>query len=62
MALRLVVLKETGEFLNFFQGLARSFLKLFSVITLGIGFLMIAMTEKKQGLHDLMAGTLVMRR
>ena len=62
MALRLVVLKENGEFLNFFQGLARSFLKLFSVITLGIGFLMIAMTEKKQGLHDLMSGTLVTRR
>lgn len=62
MALRLVVLRDNGEFLNFFQGLARSFLKLFSVITLGIGFLMIAMTEKKQGLHDLMGGTFVMRR
>ena len=32
-----------------------------SAFILGIGFLMVAWTRRKQGLHDLMADTLVMR-
>lgn len=33
--------------------------KFLSTITLGVGFFMIGFTEKKQGLHDLIAGTAV---
>ena len=32
-----------------------------SALILGIGFLMIAFTQRKQGLHDILAGTLVIR-
>jgi uncharacterized RDD family membrane protein YckC len=28
---------------------------------LGIGYIMVGLTERKQGLHDLLAGTLVRR-
>ncbi|MDH4225264.1 MAG: RDD family protein, partial [Deltaproteobacteria bacterium] len=31
-------------------------------LILGIGFLMVAFTGKKQGLHDMIAGTLVQNR
>jgi uncharacterized RDD family membrane protein YckC len=30
-------------------------------MTLCIGYIMVAVTERKQGLHDLLAGTLVRR-
>ena len=32
-----------------------------SGLILGIGFLMVAFTERKQGLHDMMADTLVVK-
>ncbi|HEX3086682.1 MAG TPA: RDD family protein, partial [Pyrinomonadaceae bacterium] len=38
----------------------RHFGKMLSGLILGIGFIMIAFTEQKQGLHDQMAGTLVL--
>jgi uncharacterized RDD family membrane protein YckC len=31
------------------------------MITLCIGFIMVGFTERKQGLHDMIAGTLVLR-
>jgi uncharacterized RDD family membrane protein YckC len=31
-------------------------------VIIGIGFLMVAFTERKQGLHDLLASTLVLHR
>jgi len=30
-------------------------------MTMGIGYLMVAFTERKQALHDMIAGTLVVR-
>ena len=41
---------------------ARYWAKLLSFLIAGVGFLMIAFTERSQGLHDLLAGTLVIRR
>lgn len=35
--------------------------KILSSLILGIGFLMVAFTDKKQGLHDKIAGTLVVK-
>ena len=51
-----------GHRLNFVQASGRFFGKVVSAIILGIGFFMIAFTERKQGLHDLLAGCLVVRR
>jgi uncharacterized RDD family membrane protein YckC len=31
-------------------------------VILGIGYIMVAFTERKQGLHDILAGTLVPRK
>ena len=44
------------------QAFIRYFGKFLSVITLYIGFMMAGWTEKKQALHDKLAGTLVVRR
>src|SRR5260221_678202 len=41
--------------------LGRFFAKYISSLTLGIGFIRAGFTERKQGLHDMIAGTLVVR-
>jgi uncharacterized RDD family membrane protein YckC len=51
-----------GRRLGFVQASGRFFGKIVSALILGIGFIMIAFTERKQGLHDLLAGCLVVRR
>jgi uncharacterized RDD family membrane protein YckC len=33
-----------------------------SALTFGIGYLMVAFTDRKRGLHDMLAGTLVPHR
>ena len=47
--------------INFATATIRYFSKFLSAAILMIGFLMIAFTKKKQGLHDILAGTLVLR-
>jgi uncharacterized RDD family membrane protein YckC len=61
MALGLRVTDLDGRRLSFARASGRYFATLLSKLVLGIGFLMIAFTEKKQGLHDMLAGTLVVR-
>ncbi len=56
----LIVTDEYGNRINFLQANIRYWSKLLSSIGL-IGFLMAAITEKKQGLHDIIANTLVIR-
>ena len=51
-----------GNKISFLHATGRTFAKFFSVISLGIGFLMISFTKKKQGLHDIIAGTLVVQK
>lgn len=50
----------SGRRISFGQGVGRFFGKIVSALILFIGFIMAAFTAKKQGLHDMMAGTLVM--
>jgi uncharacterized RDD family membrane protein YckC len=50
-----------GNRISFERATGRHFAKLLSGMILGIGFIMVAFTERKQGLHDLLAGTLVRR-
>ena len=61
MSLRVTGLE--GQQLTFGHASGRFFSKLISgMIPLAIGYIMAAFTEKKQALHDMIAGTLVLRK
>jgi uncharacterized RDD family membrane protein YckC len=61
-ALGLIVTDEEGRRIGFGKANGRYFGKFLSALILYIGFIMVAFTGRKQGLHDLLAGTLVLRR
>jgi uncharacterized RDD family membrane protein YckC len=61
LAFGLAVVDSNGQRLGFGRASGRYFGKLLSGLLLAAGFLMAAFTPKRQGLHDLMAGTLVLR-
>lgn len=61
MALGIIVTDLDGNRIGFGRATGRHFAKILSALILGIGFLMAAFTERKQALHDMVAGTLVMR-
>jgi uncharacterized RDD family membrane protein YckC len=50
-----------GNRISFERATGRHFAKWLSAMILGIGYLMVAFSDRKQGLHDLLAGTLVRR-
>ena len=50
-----------GNRISFARATGRHFAKILSGMILCIGFIMVGLTERKQGLHDLLAGTLVRR-
>lgn len=50
-----------GKRLGFIRASGRCFGKIISSLLFGIGFLMAGFTEKKQALHDMLAGCLVLR-
>jgi uncharacterized RDD family membrane protein YckC len=60
-ALGIKVTDLEGRRISFRRAVGRLFGKILSALILGIGFLMVAFTEKKQGLHDMLAGTLVVK-
>ena len=57
-----VVRASDGNRLSFLHAFARLLARALSGAILGIGYLMVAFTERKQGLHDLIVGTFVVRR
>lgn len=59
MALGIKVVDRNGARLSFAHALGRWLAAALSYLTLYIGFLMAAFTERKQALHDLVAGTQV---
>lgn len=61
MAMGLRVVTSDGQRLSFMNATGRYFAKILSAIILFIGFIMIAFTDKKRGLHDIIAGTLVIK-
>jgi uncharacterized RDD family membrane protein YckC len=61
MAMGLRVVTDKGERLSFLNATGRYFAKIISAIILCIGFIMIAFTDRKRGLHDMIAGTLVIK-
>ena len=50
-----------GNRISFERATGRHFAKWLSTMILCIGYIMVGFTERKQGLHDLLAGTLVRR-
>jgi len=62
MALGIVVTDMHGRRISFGRATGRYFGKIVSWATLCIGFLMAGFTEKKQALHDMMAGCLVIEK
>lgn len=62
MALGIKVTNLNGERISFARASGRFFGKIVSSLLLFIGFIMIAITKKKQGLHDKMAGTLIVNQ
>ncbi|MFI5000404.1 MAG: RDD family protein [Reyranellales bacterium] len=61
MAVGLRVVTEQGERLSFLNATGRYFAKFISAVILGIGFIMVAFTDRKRGLHDMIAATLVIK-
>ena len=62
MALGIKVTDMEGDRVEFGRATGRHFGKIISTIILLIGYIMIAFTQKKQGLHDIMAGCLVVNK
>lgn len=61
-AMGLKVCDMNGERISFGRATGRYFAKIISGIILGIGYLMVIWSDKKQGLHDQIAGTLVTKK
>lgn len=62
MALQIKVTDLDGARVSFGKATGRHFAKFVSALLLFAGFVMAAFTAKKQGLHDLMAGCLVVNK
>ncbi len=62
LAVGLKVTDVNGEKLDFTKALVRNLCKIISSMILFIGYIMAGFTEKKQGLHDIIAGTLVVKK
>lgn len=59
--LRLKVVDDAGNRIGFGRATGRFFAKILSSMFMCIGFIMIGFTDRKRGLHDMLANTLVMK-
>ncbi len=59
---KIVVTAENGERIGFGRATLRYIVKLVCYLTLGLGFLPIRFTKRKQGLHDFFATTVVVEQ
>jgi len=62
MAVGIKVVRMNGERITIARAIGRYFAFILSSMTLGIGFIMTAFTQRKQALHDLICDTLVVDR
>ena len=60
-ALGLIVTDENGNRISWLRALGRYFAKILSALILLIGFIMVAFTDRKQGWHDIICSTLVVK-
>lgn len=57
--MRLKVTNYSQQRITFMQAFLRNYCKLFSNLFLGMGYLMILITKRRQTLHDIMAGCVI---
>ena len=62
MAVGIKVTDMHGNRIGVGIAIGRNFTKLFSMLIFFVGFIMVAFTKRKQGLHDITAGCLVINR
>lgn len=62
IALGLKVTDVSGNKIDFVKAVIRNFCKIISGMILLIGYIMAGFTDKKQGLHDMIASTLVVKK
>lgn len=62
LALGIKVTTLDGEQISFWRAMGRYWAKFISALILLVGYFMVGFTEKKQGLHDMMAGCLVVNK
>lgn len=62
MALGIIVTDLNGNRISFGRATGRYFAKILSSLTLLVGYIMAGFTEKKQALHDIIAGCLVINK
>ena len=62
MIFGLKVTDLNGNSTSFGKATARYWAKMISAIPFGLGFVMPLLTEKKQALHDILVGTLVLKK
>ena len=60
-AVGIIVTDLDGRRIGFVKALGRTLGKILSGLIIYIGYIMIAFTDRKQGLHDILAGTLVIK-
>lgn len=60
--MKIVVTTDKGDRLTFGRATLRYIAKMLCVLVLGLGFIPIKFTKRKQGLHDLFASTVVVDR
>jgi len=60
--LRLYVADVHGQRVTFARAAARNLAKIISSLTFLVGYLVAGFTERKQALHDILSGCLVLRR
>jgi uncharacterized RDD family membrane protein YckC len=61
MLMGLKVTDLEGRRISFARATGRLFAHVLTGLTIGIGYLMVVFTRRKQALHDMIAGTLVVR-
>lgn len=61
MAMGLRVVSNEGKRISFLNATGRYFAKILSGMIFCIGYIMVGFTERKRGLHDMMASTLVIK-
>ncbi|MCS7259008.1 MAG: RDD family protein [candidate division WOR-3 bacterium] len=62
LALKIVVTDIKGNPVTFERASARYFAKILSTLTLGVGFILAGFTPRKQALHDIITGCLVIKK
>lgn len=62
LALGIKVTDLAGQRIGFWRATGRYFAHIASALALGIGYVMAAFTQRRQALHDMMAGTIVVSK